>query len=146
MIITVITVGKKSNHYYTQLMSEYEKRVKLYADVRWQFIPNSDIQKESKEILQKVSSDAYTILFDENGQSYDNAQLANILHDARQASRNVTLIIGGAYGVADSVKSAVNAVVSLSNLVFPHQLVRLIVAEQLYRSFTILSGHPYHHK
>ena len=86
------------------------------------------------------------ILLDERGKALDSPGLARTLQQPIDGARTVILIIGGAYGVDPSVHTRANLVWSLSPLVFPHQLVRLILAEQLYRAQEIASGRPYHHE
>ena len=85
------------------------------------------------------------MLLDERGQNVDSPALASRLQGAFDSSKQVAVIIGGAYGVDDRVRQRADFVWSLSKLVFPHQLVRLILAEQLYRAQEIAGGRPYHH-
>ena len=85
------------------------------------------------------------MLLDERGDEIDSPQLARVLDNAFTVGRQITFIIGGAYGVDDRVHQRADFVWSLSPLVFPHQLVRLILSEQLYRAQQITAGHPYHH-
>ena len=97
------------------------------------------------KILAKLGSD-YVILLDERGKAITSPALAKTLQKPLDNSRSVTLIIGGAYGVDQSVHDRADFVWSLSPLVFPHQLVRLILAEQIYRAQEIAGGRPYHHE
>ena len=96
-------------------------------------------------VLQRIRDDEYVILLDERGKLLDSPALSKLLLNPLEASKTVTVIIGGAYGVDASVERRANIIWALSPLVFPHQLVRLILAEQLYRAQEIAQGNPYHH-
>ncbi len=103
-------------------------------------------QQEEELILKKLQLSHYLILLDERGKSLSSVQWATQIQQCMNTSvKTLVLLIGGAYGVTDTIKQRANQCWSLSPLVFPHQLVRLIVAEQLYRSFSILNNSPYHH-
>lgn len=141
MIIRIITVGKKSSPEYAHIIEPYVTRMKAFAKIEWYFINNANLDRESKEIRTKILSNSTVVLLDETGQQTTNYELADIL----KTGKDISIIIGGSYGVDKAVKESAHYVVSLSKLVFPHQLVRLIVVEQLYRSMTILQNHPYHH-
>ena len=101
---------------------------------------------ESQSILSKLNHDDFVILLDERGKIMDSPGLSKILTDLFIHSREATIIIGGSYGVDETVHKRANFIWSLSPLVFPHQLVRLILVEQLYRAQEIASGNPYHHE
>jgi len=130
----------------------YEKRLKKPFDSEWVLLPHavseglSARQDESERILSRLDPKAYVILLDEKGKEFTSPALSSLLLRQLEASRLVILIIGGAYGVDQSVHDRADIVWSLSPLVFPHQLVRLMLAEQLYRAQEISSGGPYHHE
>jgi 23S rRNA (pseudouridine1915-N3)-methyltransferase len=152
MKVTIISVGKKHEPAIKDLVETYQKRLKAIT-VDWRLIvpehrANSDDQRtiESKQISSLLSDDSYVVLLDETGQLLNNEQLANNLAKIRDTGQHVVFIIGGAYGVDANVKQRANLVWSLSPLVFPHQLVRAMLIEQIYRSAMILQGHPYHHQ
>ena len=100
---------------------------------------------ESARSLAKAGARDHLLLLDVRGRAFDSPAVARRLQDRFDAGRQVTLVIGGAYGVDASVHERADTVWSLSKLVFPHQLVRLILAEQLYRAQEIAGGRPYHH-
>lgn len=151
MSIRILAVGKKHESWVTDGIDRYEKRLRKPFDVSWQLLPHSSREgdaareEESDRILAKVDRDAFLVLLDERGTNVDSPALASRLRGAFDAGRSVVIVIGGAYGVADRVRSRADFVWSLSKLVFPHQLVRLILAEQLYRAQEISAGRPYHH-
>ena len=147
MKITIISVGKKHDQLFAPAIAEYEKRLKPFCEVTWQFIPSSDIAEESAKILKAVDGKKNVFLLDERGVSVTNSQLARAIEHAKnQSIKEAYLVIGGAYGVNRDVAMRADARIKLSDLVFPHQIVRLIVIEQIYRSFQILAGTGYHHE
>lgn len=146
MKIYIITVGKKHDHNIVDAINEYEKRLSAYCELIWKIVPNGTKEKESADILRQIKDDDSVVLLDERGKLWDNSRLAFYLEQAQnQSVKTLVFVIGGAYGVDDSVILRANAVLSLSPLVFPHQIVRLLAVEQIYRTYSILSGGKYHH-
>lgn len=151
MTIRVLAIGKKHESWVTEGIDRYEKRMKKPFDLKWQLLPHSAREgdsartEESERILSKVEARDYLVLLDERGKNIDSPALARTLQQPLDTSRNITVVIGGAYGVDPSVHARADFIWSLSKLVFPHQLVRLILAEQLYRAQEIAGGRPYHH-
>lgn len=129
----------------------YQKRLKKPFEIEWVILPHSALsdirarQEESQHILSRLKANDYVILLDEKGKIVGSPDLSGILLAQLEASKDVIVVIGGAYGVDDTVHHRANFVWSLSKLVFPHQLVRLILTEQIYRAQEIASGNPYHH-
>ncbi|MDN5275221.1 MAG: Ribosomal large subunit methyltransferase [Candidatus Saccharibacteria bacterium] len=152
MAIRILAIGKKHEAWVATGIERYEKRLKRPFDVSWVLLPHSAReglsarQEESERLLAKLSNTECVMLLDERGKLVDSPALSALLLTPLETSRNVTIIIGGAYGVDDSIHQRANIVWSLSPLVFPHQLVRLILIEQLYRAQEIASGGPYHHE
>ena len=151
MSIRILAIGKKHESWVSDGISRYEKRLRGGYMVEWVLLPHSSRegvsarQEESGRILHKLMPDDFVVLLDEVGANLDSPELSRLLQTQIDSSRRIVIIIGGAYGVDDSVHQRANTVCSLSRLVFPHQLVRLILAEQLYRAQEIASGNPYHH-
>lgn len=151
MSVKVLAVGKKHEKWVVDGIDRYEKRLRKPFDASWQLLPHSAREgdaaraEESERILTKVDRSAFLVLLDERGKNVDSPALAATLRGAFDAGRQVVVVIGGAYGVSDEVRGRADFVWSLSKLVFPHQLVRLILAEQLYRAQEIAAGRPYHH-
>ena len=147
-MIKILAVGKKVDRNLVDAINDYQKRLRPPFNVDWVCVPYSAKdglearQNESEALLKHVSDRDYVILLDERGKQMTNVELTNELttHD------NVVIVFGGAYGVDDSLRQRANLVLSLSKLVFPHQLVRLILIEQIYRSQAIYNGLPYHHE
>ncbi|GAA1359319.1 23S rRNA (pseudouridine(1915)-N(3))-methyltransferase RlmH [Arthrobacter rhombi] len=152
MALKVLAIGKKHESWVADGIERYAKRMKKPFDVSWQLLPHSSREgdaartEESARILAKVSAQDYVVLLDERGTNIDSPALARTLQRPLDTSRTVVLVIGGAYGVDTSVHQRADFTWSLSKLVFPHQLVRLVLAEQLYRAQEIAGGRPYHHQ
>lgn len=151
MTIKVLAVGKKHESWVTEGIERYEKRLKKPFNLSWQLLSHSARDneaaraEESTRILAKVAPGDFVVLLDERGRNVDSPALANTLRSPIDAGRNVVVVIGGAYGVDSTVHDRADFTWSLSKLVFPHQLVRLILTEQLYRAQDILAGGKYHH-
>lgn len=152
MAIRIIVIGKKHESWVAEGIERYQKRLKQPFNIEWVFLPHSSLsgvqarQEESQRIHKRLHGDDYVVLLDERGKIVDSPALSQLLLSPLESSKNVVLIIGGAYGVDDTVHHRANTIWSLSKLVFPHQLVRLIVVEQLYRAQEIAAGNPYHHE
>lgn len=151
-MIKIIAIGKKHESWVQSGITRYETRLKRPFDTEWVLLPHSSRdgltarQDESERILARLKPDDYVVLLDERGKLFDSPALARQLLAPLEHSQSVVVIIGGAYGVDDTLHRRADLVWSLSPLVFPHQLVRLILAEQLYRSQEIAGGRPYHHE
>jgi 23S rRNA (pseudouridine1915-N3)-methyltransferase len=152
MAIRILAVGKKHEAWVQDGIMRYETRLKRPFNVEWVLLPHSSReglvarQDESERLLGRIREDEFVVLLDERGILLSSPSLSKLLLSPLELSKMVTIIIGGAYGVDKSVRARANVVWSLSPLVFPHQLVRLILAEQLYRAQEIAAGRPYHHE
>lgn len=150
MTLRILAVGKKHESWVAEGIGRYEKRLRKPWQVQWQLLPHSSQQEEqarteeSTRILGKLQDTEFVVLLDERGKMLSSPKLAQTLEQQLQR-RNATVIIGGAYGVDERVRQRADLVWSLSYLVFPHQLVRLILVEQIYRAGEIAAGRPYHH-
>lgn len=154
--IRIICVGKKSSQELASLIEVYQKRLAARYNIDWRLISASKKSSdqrvsESQDILKLIKQNDFVILLDEVGQEVSNSQLAKLFERELSAiningKRSLTFIIGGAYGVIDELRERADFIWSLSKLVFPHQLVRLILIEQLYRTDCLLADHPYHHQ
>ena len=151
MQIVILSVGRKLSLEAQSLSDEYAKRLRHWADVDIRLVSPSKMngeaakEDESKRILALLKAEDYVIVLDERGVQYANVQFANHLAKIQEYLKRTVIVIGGAHGVSDELRDRAQMVWSLSSLVFPHELVRIILMEQLYRSFAILNNHPYHH-
>lgn len=156
MKIQCWSIGKNHESYVKEGVEDFTRRLSKYFPVEWNLIPTPknagmlsemDLKKkEGETILDWLKKDDYLVLLDERGQSFTSPQLAEFIQArANESVKTLIFLIGGIYGVDEPVVKRANVKWSLSKLVFPHQLVRLILAEQLYRACTILRNEKYHH-
>lgn len=150
-MITIFAVGKKHEDWVSAGIERYQKRLQAPFDIKWELLAHSSLedvsarQEESERILKRLDDTAFVILLDERGTQLDSVKFSNLLQEITNHSRPIAIIIGGAYGVNELLHQRADHVLSLSMLVFPHQLVRLLLAEQLYRAQSISRGSKYHH-
>lgn len=150
-MITVISIGKKHESWIESGVERFETRLKKPFDIKWLLMPHSPLddaaarQEESERILSRIDATAFVVLMDERGDEFDSPRVARLFDSIFTTSRPIYIVIGGAYGVDDRLHQRADVIWSLSPLVFPHQLVRLILIEQIYRAQQITAGHPYHH-
>lgn len=156
MKLTIFSVGKAHEKYLEEGISLFSARISHYYPFQWEIIPpprhagkmdETELKlEEGRQILSKIQASDYLILLDERGKLLSSPDLAKLIAQrANQGTSKLVFLIGGAYGVSEEVKVRANFVWSLSPLVFPHMLVRLILSEQLYRACTILRNEKYHH-
>ncbi len=156
MKIQFWSVGKDHEPYVKAGISDYTARTGNYFSVSWKIIPspkNAGLfpeaelkKKEAELILKNCDESDYLVLLDESGKSLSSSRLSDFLQSrANESTRQLIFLIGGAYGSDSSIIKRANLCWSLSALTFPHQLVRLILAEQVYRACTILRNEKYHH-
>jgi 23S rRNA (pseudouridine1915-N3)-methyltransferase len=157
MNIKLIAVGKTDDKALQLLIDEYTKRLSFYVRFDLEIIPDlknaknlSEIQQKEKEgelILSKISQTDQLILLDENGKSYSSVGFSEELQRKMNSGiKTLVFVIGGPYGFSDAVYQKATGKISLSQMTFSHQMVRLFFIEQLYRGFTILRNEPYHHQ
>lgn len=147
----IISVGKRHDPSHVATIDEFTARVSREVETTWQLIKPSGADEqtarriESHSVLEALRSDDFVVLLDEKGVELSSAALSEsyMLWLARPA--RLVFVIGGAYGVDELLLKRADFVWSLSKLVFPHQLVRVILVEQLYRAHMIAKNHPYHH-
>lgn len=158
MNISIVTVGKLKEKYLKQGIEEYLKRLGSYAKVEVFEVPDekapeelSDTemvqvkQKEGERILSKIGQDAYVIALAINGKLKSSEELADSLDKlATYGKSKIAFVIGGSLGLSDEVLKRADEQLSFSKMTFPHQLMRLILVEQIYRAFRINRGEPYH--
>ena len=158
MNITILSVGKVKEKYLLDGISEYTKRLSRYCkliilEVSDEKAPenlsNKEIEqikeKEGEKLLNKIPKDSYVISLSLKGHTFDSMELANKIEDIRTYSNShITFIIGGSNGLSKQVLRHSDLELSFSKFTFPHQLMRLILLEQVYRSFRIINNEPYH--
>jgi 23S rRNA (pseudouridine1915-N3)-methyltransferase len=151
MPIHILTIGKKHESWVAEGIERYQKRLKAPFLVEWVLMAHSSLEgvrareEESERLLLRLEAYDYVVLLDERGKMLDSSVLSELLQSQLDRSAKVALVIGGAYGVTDELRARADLVWALSPLVFPHQLVRLILIEQIYRAGQIATGGSYHH-
>ena len=152
-MIKIIAVGRIKEKAQVTLIDEYLKRIKPLHKIEVIELNKSKhqdkevekiIEDESKRILEKVKDTDWVILLDLKGQNIDSVKLSQHIEKNLNTGKNIAFIIGGSHGVGESIKKRSNFMWQLSALTFPHQLVRLMLVEQIYRAFTIINKHSYH--
>ena len=157
MKITLLQTGKTTDKHVAEIVDLYTNRIKKYSVFEIITLPdlkntkNMPIQeqkfKEATKILQSVSDDDYIILLDEKGREFTTVEFSKAMEKMfLLQKKRIVFVIGGPWGFSEAVYSKPYLKMSLSKMTFPHQLVRLLFLEQLYRVFTIIKGEPYHHE
>lgn len=157
MNIKLLTIGKTDDKNLQTLIEQYQKRLSFYVKFNLEIIPdiknvknlseNQQKEKEGELILSKLTPTDELILLDENGKTFSSIGFSEYLQKKMNSGiKTLVFVIGGPYGFSDSVYQKANGKVSLSQMTFSHQMVRLFVVEQIYRAFTILRNEPYHHQ
>ena len=156
MTTTLLFVGKTTDAHIDILCQEYLRRLTHYLPVKVQIIPElrntkaltpeQQKQAEGELILRAVPQSAELILLDEHGREYRSMEFAQVMQKKMSSGRDIFFVIGGPYGFSQSVYDRANGRISLSQMTFSHQMVRLFLIEQIYRAMTILRGEPYHHE
>ncbi len=156
MKIKLLLIGKTDDVCLQQLMTVYEKRINNFSGFEKIVIPdlkntknlseNQQKEKEGSLLFSKLCATDFVVLLDEKGKETDSRQFAVFLQKKMNVGlKNLVFIIGGPYGFSEALYKRANIKLSLSQMTFSHQLVRLIFLEQLYRGLAILNNHPYHH-
>jgi 23S rRNA (pseudouridine1915-N3)-methyltransferase len=155
--LTVITVGSLKEGYLREAVAEYKKRLSQYArvdeiEIKEERINNEDnraeievaLAREADKILAAMPKDSYKIALCVEGKQHTSEELARIIGEGCDKGGKISLVIGSSYGLSEKVKRECDVRLSFSKLTFPHQLMKVILFESLYRSFTILHGKRYH--
>ena len=149
-MIRIICVGKIKEKFYRDAIMEYKTRLNKYTKLEIIELPDYDydikktIKEESDNIIQILNKNDYNILLDVNGNEMDSVALSKKIENTLINYSNINFIIGGSYGVSDELKNVCNYKLSFSKLTFPHQLFRIVLLEQIYRSFKIINNEKYH--
>ena len=157
MNIKLLAIGKTDNKNLQALIDDYTKRLSFYIKFDLEVITdiknvknlseNQQKEKEGELILSKLAATDQLILLDENGKSFSSVGFSDYLQKKMNSGvKTLVFVIGGPYGFSEEVYQKAQGKISLSEMTFSHQMVRLFVIEQLYRGFTILKNEPYHHQ
>ena len=156
MKLSFVWVGKTTEHWLQEGINVYLKRLKHYVPLSVEIVaapknmPKNDVEKqkemEGEAILGKIAATDNVYLLDERGQACSSEELADFLQKRMSAGvKNLVVVAGGPYGFSEKLYRRANGQISFSKLTFSHQMIRLLLCEQIYRAFTIIRGEPYHH-
>ncbi|GAO43686.1 23S rRNA (pseudouridine(1915)-N(3))-methyltransferase RlmH [Flavihumibacter petaseus] len=153
MKIILLTIGRQQDTSTREAVADFTDRIKRYFPCEWKLLPPSKFTEpdairkaETKLVEDFLEKGDFLCLLDERGKNISSPELAQLIQQkANESCRQLIFLIGGAYGVEESLRKKAGFVWSLSRLVFPHQIVRLILAEQVYRACSILRNEKYHH-
>lgn len=157
MKIELMAIGRTTNRELAQLIEHYADRVGHYVPFKFTALPDvkntrsqSEAQQKAAEgqlFLRAIEPSDWVVLLDEHGKELTSVEMSRYVQRKMQSvPKRLLFLIGGPYGFSDEVRSRAAESLSLSKMTFPHELIRLIFVEQLYRAFTILRGEPYHHE
>ena len=156
MKITLLVVGKTTDERLASLISDYKQRLSHYVPFDFAVIPDLKNVKsltvdqiksaEGELILRALTPAMDVILLDEHGREFRSIEFADFLQKKMSTGKDLVLVIGGAYGFCPAVYERANGKLSLSQMTFSHQMIRIMAIEQIYRAMTILRGEPYHHE
>ncbi|ERK60248.1 rRNA large subunit m3Psi methyltransferase RlmH [Gemella bergeri ATCC 700627] len=157
MKVTLLCVGKVKEKFYREAIKEYEKRLSAYVKLTTVEIPDEKVkvensseiavamEKEGNNILSKIKDTQYVITLEILGESISSEKFSEKINNLMIIGKSdVVLVIGGSYGLSDSVKKRSNYALSFSKMTFPHQMMRVILLEQVYRAYRIITGASYH--
>ncbi len=150
----LIAVGQRMPGWVDEAYAEYARRMpaptplqlrELRAESRGAGLDTQSVlEREAQRIEEALPAQALRVVLDERGQRMTTLQLAEAMRDWRQQGRDVAFVIGGADGLAPAIKASADLLLRLSDLTLPHGLVRVLLAEQIYRAHSVITGHPYH--
>ena len=156
--INIFCIGKIKEKFFKDAIIEYSKRLSKYCLLNFIELPdksipskaNSAIEKqiidiESNSILSKLNKNSYNIVLDSHGQQFSSEDFASFINSVQQESSELNFIIGGSLGLNDEIKNFCDKKISLSQMTFPHQLIRVFILEQLFRAYKINNNEKYHH-
>jgi len=157
MKIKLLAIGKTDDKNLITLFQTYKKRLEHYIKFEFQVIPDlkkvknlsekEQKEKEGELILSKIQPGDQLILLDERGTEYRSLEFSKFLQKKMNSGvKQLVFVIGGPYGFSEKVYKKANGMIAFSKMTFSHQMIRLIVIEQIYRAFTILRNEPYHHE
>ncbi len=153
MLLTILAIGKKKSQ-FDEMIKEYQKRIVSPFALELEIVEPLGIdnaqqcrEKESEKLLSKIKKGDFVIALDERGVEYSTIEFSKLVESKLNESfKRIVFVIGGAYGLDENFKSQANKIMRLGALTLPHELARLVIAEQLYRVTNLISGGKYHHE
>ena len=150
-MIKIITVGTIKEKYLKEAIEEYQKRIKKYTNIEIIEVsdeglvePSKALKLEATKIEKNINNRDYIITLEIEGKEYTSIEFANKINDILIENSNITFIIGGSYGLSEEIKKKAKLHLSFSKMTFPHQLFRVLLLEQIYRTYKINNNESYH--
>ncbi len=151
--IKIITVGKISKGFRQEAFAYYLKKAQAYTRVSLHTVKDAKngpvslrMEKEGERILERIEANDYLLVLDETGRNFTSRDFSGeLLRLEEDPGRKACFIVGGAYGLADSIRLKADLLIGFGPMTLPHELASIVLMEQIYRGQTILRGHPYHH-
>lgn len=149
-MIKIITVGKLKEKYFRDAVEEYLKRLSKYTKIELIEVPDEDydikktLLKEKESIMRYISNKDYIVTMEIEGKELSSVDFSKKINDTFIQNSDITFIIGGSYGLHEDIKKISNFALSFSKMTFPHQLFRIMLLEQIYRSYKIINNETYH--
>lgn len=143
-MIKILCVGKVKESFFREAIEEYKKRLSKYTKLEIVEVTDSTIDKEKELLLKHINEKDYIITLEIEGNNLSSVELSKKIEDTLMINPNIVFIIGGSYGLHNDIKKLSNLKLSFSKMTFPHQLFRIILLEQIYRSFKIINNETYH--
>ena len=155
MRIKIVCLGKTKQKFIEEGIKEYQKRISKYVKLDWQILPDIKlagnktieiVKDQEANILEKsFPASSFIIVLDENGKEYSSDKFAKYLEEKLNIGKDIVFVIGGVYGLSERILKRADLVLSFSRFTFTHQMIRFLLVEQVYRSFTIIKGKKYHY-
>lgn len=141
-MIRILAGGKKNRAWLLDACDDYEKRLRKPYEISWQFVDESELDAK----VLALNAKSFVVLLDERGKLLESPELAHEINEVFLNGKELVFVIGGAFGhFSPAMQARADLILSFSKMVFPHQICRLILVEQIYRAQEIQLGHPYHH-
>lgn len=145
MNITILCVGKLKEKYWTEAAAEYRKRLSRYCTITVEELKEENPEVEGQNILKRLKKDTFVITLEIHGKALSSEELSSKLQElALEGKSDITFVIGGSDGLSEEVSRRSDLKLSFSRMTFPHQMIRIFLLEQIYRSFKIMKGETYH--
>ncbi len=155
MKMKIICLGKTKQKFIEDGIKEYQKRISKYIKLDWQLLPDVKLtssntieivkNREAEILAKKLPMSSFIIVLDGTGEEFSSVKIAKFLENKLNTEKDIIFIIGGVYGLSNRILKKANIVLSFSKFTFTHQMIRLLLLEQLYRSFTIIKNKKYHY-
>ena len=151
----IICLGKTKHNFLQAGITEYTKRISIYTNIEMDILPDVKLsgsntiqivkEQEAETLIKKIPESSYIIALDENGKMSSSINFAKFIQQKLVSSKNIVFVIGGVYGLSEKILKRADLKLSFSRFTFTHQMIRLILLEQIYRAYTIIKGKKYHY-